>query len=515
MRTCKPLTFAAVNTSAIIPSSNTGHGHVLVVNVLQELVGALERGEVSVDEQGEVSPHVAAEWGLATGAEGGASSSASGAHPELLSLIAGSEKIASADALQYAQMVLDEALRVKVFSDPVALAAVDTIWKLCLVSMSDEDVVKGADADARAFVLEQMGGDHVSTSALAKGSATIAWLREARDTGSSLLELHPRVFGGEAEQQQRAHHLLEGVGTFSEFDVFALAEACGGRPLQALGYSLIVSSGLHREFGISEDAVMAFLEDCEAGHPAENAYHCSVHAADVLQTAHSLVLMGPIECATALEVLAVYLAAIIHDLGHTATSNAFHIATHSELATRYHDQSVLEQHSLTLGLALVEKHGLTRGMKPADRTNLRQLLISLVLATDIGHHLAIIAEARSKADSNTGVIPISRITMSTVLKIVIKIADISNPAKPLALYQRWAAAVMSEFWSQGDKEKALGLPVSNFMDRSTDRTARCQVGFISFLVEPLFHVASKIFTKNFDQTLVALTENKAYWAAKI
>ena len=45
---------------------------------------------------------------------------------------------------------------------------------------------------------------------------------------------------------------------------------------------------------------------------------------------------------------------------------------------------------------------------------------------------------------------------------------------------------MAEFFSQGDCERALGLPISMNCDRETVVVAKCQVGFISFLVKPLF-----------------------------
>lgn len=35
-----------------------------------------------------------------------------------------------------------------------------------------------------------------------------------------------------------------------------------------------------------------------------------------------------------------------------------------------------------------------------------------------------------------------------VLKMVIKCADISNPARPLDLYKKWVDCIMEEFWSQ-------------------------------------------------------------------
>ena len=48
---------------------------------------------------------------------------------------------------------------------------------------------------------------------------------------------------------------------------------------------------------------------------------------------------------------------------------------------------------------------------------------------------------------------------------------------------------MEEFFAQGDRERALGLPISPFMDRTkepvTTTITKCQVGFINVLVRPL------------------------------
>lgn len=66
------------------------------------------------------------------------------------------------------------------------------------------------------------------------------------------------------------------------------------------------------------------------------------------------------------------------------------------------------------------------------------------------------------------------------MQIVVKIADISNPARylncryiffliterPNAVMKKWSELVVSEFFSQGDEERSLGLPISTFMDRT-------------------------------------------------
>jgi hypothetical protein len=42
-----------------------------------------------------------------------------------------------------------------------------------------------------------------------------------------------------------------------------------------------------------------------------------------------------------------------------------------------------------------------------------------------------------------------------VLKMVMKYADVSNPAKPRGVYMKWTERVIREFYLQGDQEKAL------------------------------------------------------------
>lgn len=71
----------------------------------------------------------------------------------------------------------------------------------------------------------------------------------------------------------------------------------------------------------------AFLSRVEQGYKHHgNPYHNATHGADVLQTVHYLVHTTGLETwFCELEVLALLLAAVIHDLDHTGTTNTFHI----------------------------------------------------------------------------------------------------------------------------------------------------------------------------------------------
>ncbi len=62
----------------------------------------------------------------------------------------------------------------------------------------------------------------------------------------------------------------------------------------------------------------------------------------------------------------------------------------------------------------------------------------------------------------------------------------SATARPFGIYTKWANCVLEEFFSQGDKEAAKGLPKSPMMDRDTTSRAMSQVNFIEFIVGPLY-----------------------------
>merc|ERR1712113_402298 len=50
-----------------------------------------------------------------------------------------------------------------------------------------------------------------------------------------------------------------------------------------------------------------------------------------------------------------------------------------------------------------------------------------------------------------------------------------------------------EWFQQGDKEKSLGLAISPMMDRTKPNIPRGQVGFIDYIVKPLFENWMKLF----------------------
>lgn len=92
-------------------------------------------------------------------------------------------------------------------------------------------------------------------------------------------------------------------------------------------------------------------------------------------------------------------------------------------------------------------------------------------------------------------------------------SDISNPTKPWDLCKYWTDLLFVEFFSQGDQEKSLKLPVSQFMDRETTNIAKGQIGFIDFIIKPIY-AAGHSFLPKLQVNINNIDANKDKWQNK-
>jgi len=190
-------------------------------------------------------------------------------------------------------------------------------------------------------------------------------------------------------------------------------------------------------------------------------------------------------------VVALIVAAMFHDTDHPGVMNSYLVKTRHPLALLYNEQSVLENHHVSTALALLEQPELNfmGGLPLEEQREMRGWMIDLVLATDVTTHVASLKEfvgAMSEhGTSGTGAGGTLPDTM--VMKMVIKASDISNPARSLPIFEEWMRGIMQEFYAQGDAERSLGLPISMNCDRHTVSIPAAQVGFIKFLIMPLYN----------------------------
>ena len=67
-----------------------------------------------------------------------------------------------------------------------------------------------------------------------------------------------------------------------------------------------------------------------------------------------------------------------------------------------------------------------------------------------------------------------------------KACDISNEVRPKEVAEPWVDCLLEEYFMQSDREKREGLPVAPFMDRDKVTKPTAQIGFIQFVLIPMF-----------------------------
>ncbi|XP_028813055.1 cGMP-inhibited 3',5'-cyclic phosphodiesterase B isoform X2 [Denticeps clupeoides] len=330
--------------------------------------------------------------------------------------------------------------------------------------------------------------------------------------------------------------LMEKVNTWN-FQIFDLMDKTGGktgRILSYVAYTLFQDTGLFEIFKIPVREFMTYFCALENGY-RDIPYHNRVHATDVFHAVWYLttrpipgfqqihnehvtgsdtdsdngISPGRVPYATsktssisddsygclawnipALELMALYVAAAMHDYDHPGRTNAFLVATNAPQAVLYNDRSVLENHHAAAAWSLLlsqPEHNFLSNLDHVEFKRFRFLVIEAILATDLKKHFDFLAEFNAKANdvNSPGIDWTNENDRLLVCQVCIKLADINGPAKGRDIHLKWTEGIVNEFYEQGDEEASLGLPISPFMDRSSPQLAKLQESFITHIVGPL------------------------------
>ncbi|CCD69646.1 Phosphodiesterase [Caenorhabditis elegans] len=305
-------------------------------------------------------------------------------------------------------------------------------------------------------------------------------------------------------------------------DVFKIDELSKNHSLTVVTFSLLRQRNLFKTFEIHQSTLVTYLLNLEH-HYRNNHYHNFIHAADVAQSMHVL-LMSPVltEVFTDLEVLAAIFAGAVHDVDHPGFTNQYLINSNNELAIMYNDESVLEQHHLAVAFKLLQDSNcdFLANLSRKQRLQFRKIVIDMVLATDMSKHMSLLADLKTMVEAKkvagNNVIVLDKYNDKIqVLQSMIHLADLSNPTKPIELYQQWNQRIMEEYWRQGDKEKELGLEISPMCDRGNVTIEKSQVGFIDYIVHPLYETWADLVYPDAQNILDQLEENREWYQSRI
>ena len=263
---------------------------------------------------------------------------------------------------------------------------------------------------------------------------------------------------------------------------------------------------------ITQSTLTGFFSELQRRYINENTYHNWHHAVDVTHTVFRFVVETQAHTfLMPLETFSLLVSAIAHDVGHPGFSNPYLVKTKHELAILHNDQSPLENmHCATLYEVVGDsKFDVFSGLAPDQWRAVRKIVISAILGTDMIHHFPLISKMQvfyemygkelqnqiANGECNVETAPGMKeaANRSFMIDVFLHAADISNPVKSFDICKKWALLVVEEFFSQGDVEKRLGLDVSPMSDRLTTNVNSMQVGFIEFVVFPLYDAFVKTF----------------------
>lgn len=297
------------------------------------------------------------------------------------------------------------------------------------------------------------------------------------------------------------------------FDILEFKKVTNGHPLFHLGLHVLEYHDLIERFAFNVTVLKNWLAVVEASYN-DPEYHNATHAADVLQCVHYMLTRGgAASFLTPFHTLALILSAIVHDLGHDGFNNDFHRNTLSERAIMFNDQSVQENFHLksfcdqTLTDPTVN---IFECLTSEHKLDLRRLIIELVLATDMTFH------GKKQEDLQAAILVAGqepehwKDKAKLFMAAVLHACDISNPARPVRLATHWAQSVQQEFWTQGDRERELGLHSQPQFIKGSMDTPTSQIGFINYVVLPYYRVVHEVLP-GLDEVVQQLESNLEYW----
>ena len=215
-----------------------------------------------------------------------------------------------------------------------------------------------------------------------------------------------------------------------------------------------------------------------------------------------------------LDMLALLIAALCHDLDHDGFSNSFHVNSQSKLSRIYNDVSVLENHHCAMAFAILDKKecNLFEPLAKDQQRALRKAIIAVILSTDMTKHFAVTSEFRSHGDVFLPEDEADRLLLS---KVIMHAADIGNAVRPFHVNNIMSQRVHLEFHLQAAREKEEALPITFSVD--TANAVSCsevEVNFLDLIVVPLWERLVEVLPEMEPQFL-RLLDNRARYRAML
>jgi hypothetical protein len=164
------------------------------------------------------------------------------------------------------------------------------------------------------------------------------------------------------------------------------------------------------------------------------------------------------------------------------------------MALMYNDKSVNENWHSCLTYKIMRENSdcnFLDGFTRKQYDSFRKMFISMVLNTDMATHFSNVEMLTNLFETHGSDISKWPST-APALELMVHTADISNTMRPTNLAVQWSNRILQEFFEQGDRERALGRPISPLCDRDTVSLPSSQIGFVNYIVKPAFELMNRL-----------------------
>uniref|UniRef100_A0A8C5I3X5 Phosphodiesterase n=1 Tax=Gouania willdenowi TaxID=441366 RepID=A0A8C5I3X5_GOUWI len=240
---------------------------------------------------------------------------------------------------------------------------------------------------------------------------------------------------------------------------------------------------LVQDFSIDYKSLCQWVLTVRRGYRNNVPYHNWNHALSTAQSMFAMLMAtGQLQnIFTRLEILALMVSTLSHDLDHRGVNNSYIERTHQPLSQLY-GHSSLENHHYNLCVFILNNTGnpILSGLSTEQHRTVLHMIKRAILATDLSVYMQYVVLSNVKVNASC--------TYECVLTLsmLMTASDLSAITKLVAM----------EFFAQGDKEKEeFKIKPLDIMNRENSTRLPCmQVEYIDDICYPLYKTISKMFS---------------------
>jgi len=411
----------------------------------------------------------------------------------------------SADIIEESWDLQGEGVNIDTTSEMKLLEKV--VQKLAVLAQlqtnNEENEVREDMEDEDVGVLNMMNGRNVVEEKAKTARVTAALTKKVR--GCLLQEVRLEDFTGISQE------------TYSSWRFNALTLTMQQQVSVAL-YTISKFEVGGLEFERPDEALLQKFITAVESEYLPNPFHNFAHAVDVLHTSTRMMRLMHTELfLSELEHFALLVAAIGHDVGHPGVNNGFLQEVGDSIALQYNDKSPLENlHCSKLySIICTADTNVFVNLSKDEYKECRKTIVETILHTDMMGHGAMVKDLQvlfqvnyeifarnEKAQGKTSPpeepgdeseVFHKPATKMLAMSALLHAADVSNPCRFWEVTRMWAGKCLDEFFEQGDREKECGIPVQFLNDREKLNKPNSQIGFIEFMIAPLFAASIRLW----------------------